>query len=113
MMDTYQAVYDAVRSRIQGADVGHAVEEALSKWDISWPIEIVKQEFLNAAMQHQRPSVVMRPKFYIDGDMWCALYGENLQNGVAGFGHSPHEAANDFDKQWETKIEQKEKPIYD
>lgn len=28
----------------------------------------------------------------IDGDMWCALLGENLQEGVAGFGDTPQEA---------------------
>ena len=27
-----------------------------------------------------------------DGDQWCALYGENLQEGVAGFGRTPAEA---------------------
>lgn len=27
-----------------------------------------------------------------DGNQWCALFGEDLQVGVAGFGDSPHEA---------------------
>lgn len=27
-----------------------------------------------------------------DGDKWCALMGENLQTGLAGFGHSPDKA---------------------
>ena len=50
-----------------------------------------------------RPSFLFKPKLYIDGDKWCALYGENLQEGVAGFGDSPELAYQDFDKQW-TKI---------
>jgi hypothetical protein len=28
----------------------------------------------------------------MDGDKWCALYGENLQEGCAGFGETPIEA---------------------
>lgn len=46
------------------------------------------------------PHVLMRPRLYPDGDMWCALYGENLHDGVAGFGVTPEEACDDFDKNW-------------
>lgn len=28
----------------------------------------------------------------LDGDKWCALAGENLQEGVAGFGDTPSAA---------------------
>jgi hypothetical protein len=34
----------------------------------------------------------------IDGNQWCALLGENLQDGVAGFGVSPEMALSDFDR---------------
>lgn len=50
------------------------------------------------------PHVRMRPKIYIDGNRWCALYGENLQDGVAGFGDSPEMAMLDFDKSFRTEI---------
>ncbi len=46
------------------------------------------------------PHVLMRPKLSIDGNQWCALYGDNLQDGVAGFGVSPQKAMADFDKNW-------------
>ncbi len=29
---------------------------------------------------------------YVDGDKWCAMLGENLQDGLAGFGDTPQEA---------------------
>ena len=35
------------------------------------------------------PSVLYRPTVKRDGSKWCALLGENLQVGVAGFGDSP------------------------
>jgi hypothetical protein len=39
----------------------------------------------------------LKPKLSKDGNMWCFLYGENLQEGIAGFGETPHEAMVDFD----------------
>ena len=61
----------------------------------------MSQEFVQeAAAQYARPSAVYRPALSIDGDQWCALYGENLQDGVAGFGTSPADAMWDFDKAW-------------
>lgn len=31
-----------------------------------------------------------------DGDQWCALYGEDLQVGIAGFGNTPFLAMADL-----------------
>ncbi len=52
-----------------------------------------------------RPCVVMRPSLSIDGNKWCALYGDSLQDGVAGFGSSPFEACWNFDIAWHTKLQ--------
>ena len=38
----------------------------------------------------------LRPKIMLDGDKWCCLYGNNLQEGIAGFGNTPNEAVIDF-----------------
>lgn len=65
---------------------------------------IIRQEEFLAAQDRRRPCVLFRPSLYIDGDQWCALYGENLQDGVAGFGDSPALAMADFDMQWEKKL---------
>ena len=46
----------------------------------------------------------MKPTLKIDGNEWCALYGENIQDGVAGFGKSPALAMIDFDKNWTEKL---------
>lgn len=102
MSDSYQAVYDAVRSRIGGVDVGSAVSDAINQQasSLSWAIDAVKEEYLCAASMQQSPHVLMRPSLSIDGNQWCALYGANLQDGVAGFGDSPAIAMADFDVQW-------------
>lgn len=61
-----------------------------------------------AAALHMRPSAIFKPDLIIDGDQWCALYGGNLQDGVAGFGKSPADAMWDFDRNWSTKLPTKE-----
>jgi len=62
---------------------------------------LISQEEFQAAQDKRRPSVLFRPALYMDGDQWCALYGENLQEGVSGFGASPASAMLDFDSNWE------------
>ena len=52
------------------------------------------------------PSVLYRPKLSRDGNQWCALYGDNLQDGIAGFGSSPAAAMEDFDRAWFSTITQ-------
>lgn len=53
-----------------------------------------------AAREQRRPFVLLRPDVFLDGNQWCALYGENLQMGVAGFGNTPDEASRAFDDEW-------------
>jgi hypothetical protein len=105
MSDTYQPVYDAVRSRLGNCDVSAAVSEALRvNLDLS-SLHIQAQHALQSVqLEHTRPSVLFRPKIGIDGNKWSALYGEDLQNGVCGFGDSPEEAMRDFDRSWEAKL---------
>lgn len=101
MSDSYQAIYDAVRSRISNGDIGHVVQEvARNAFDISWAVPQALQNFNIACAEHARPSAVYRPRLSIDGNQWCALYGENLQDGVAGFGDTPEAACAAFDDAW-------------
>lgn len=41
---------------------------------------------------------LLKPKLSKDGDQWCVLYGENLQEGISGFGLTPYLAIIDFNK---------------
>jgi hypothetical protein len=50
----------------------------------------------------ERPSYWLRPRLERIGQKWRALYGENPQDGVAGFGNTPDEAFADFDEKWFT-----------
>lgn len=100
-MDSYQAIYDAVRSKISGGDVGSAVREAAERaFDFSHMRAILQQEFCIAAAEMVRPSAIYRPALMADGDQWLALYGEDIMSGLAGFGDTPEAAMRAFDKAW-------------
>jgi len=58
------------------------------------------------AEELKRPFFLLKPRVYPDGNQWCALLGENLQDGVAGFGYSPDAATRDFDRQWYATLEE-------
>lgn len=53
------------------------------------------------AVEHSltRPFMLLRPKMILEGNQWCALYGD-FPTGVAGFGDTPDAASWDFDKKW-------------
>ena len=59
-------------------------------------------EFLSR--QARRPSFIWRPHLAKDGNMWSALYGDNIQEGVCGFGKTPEEAMLAFDKAWVREV---------
>lgn len=107
MSDTYQAVYDAVRSRISGGDIGSAVENAVRGENIGHHVQMAAAAFQEAAAEYAEPSAIYRPALSIDGNQWCALYGANLQDGVAGFGDTPALAMRDFNKNWHTEVARK------
>lgn len=62
--------------------------------------EMSKEAIRQAASCYEAPSAIFKPKLMLDGNAWCALYGDNLQDGVAGFGSSPAKAMEDFDRNW-------------
>jgi len=64
----------------------------------------LKQELYKLGITLSLPHVLLRPQISLDGNQWCALYGENLHDGVAGFGDSPCEAMADFDRAWNTRL---------
>ena len=110
-MDTHQAIYDAVRSKISGGNIDEAVRSAIQSLDIGHYVAMVaataESSMAEIVQEQIRPSVLFKPSLTVDGNQWCALYGKNLQDGVAGFGDSPAEAMKDFDCSWRASLPSK------
>jgi hypothetical protein len=102
-METYQPIYDAVRSRLSNCDIGAAIETAMREANVGHYAMQAAESIRQAAGEYERPSVIYRPTLSLDGNAWIALYGENLQEGVAGCGDSPAEAMRAFDNAWYAK----------
>ena len=103
-MDIYQPTYDAIRSKVSGGDIGSAIESAIRDVGLGHYAERVMCGYQEAAAETMRPCVLFKPKVYIEGDVWCAMYGDNLQDSVLGFGKSPSDAMHDFDRNWHTNL---------
>lgn len=59
---------------------------------------IEHQERINTIVGEQELQLVktwgLEP--YKDGNMWCVLLGDNIQEGICGFGKTPYKAILDF-----------------
>lgn len=58
--------------------------------------------FSMAGHEQTRPCILFRPRIFPDGGQWCVLLGDNLAEGVAGFGETPYLAMYAFDKAFMT-----------
>ena len=104
-MDNDQAIYNAVCSRISNGNVGEVVADVARQClDTSSLQQQIQSEAYQVSASLQRPSVLYRPALSMDGNRYCALYGENIQEGCAGFGPSPELAMMDFDRNWSKPI---------
>lgn len=75
-----------------------SISQAAQHIQASWQMAASAHE--EVAIEQARPFMLLKPKMYPDGNQWCALYGENLQEGVSGFGDTPHKASIQFDVEW-------------
>src|SRR5260370_41170680 len=100
-MSDYQAIYDAVRSRISGGNVGEFVAEACRQaFDISYMTSALQQDFSIAAQEMARPCILFKPIIQADGDMWTVLLGPDPQIGVFATGATPAEAMTNCDEEF-------------
>ncbi len=63
-------------------------------------VAVIREEAAIIRAAVTSPSVLYKPTIAPDGNMWCALLGENLMEGVCGFGETPEKAMADFDRAW-------------
>ena len=59
-MESYQPIYDAVRSRIGGFDSNGLIDRIASQFDVSHAMDIITQEFVNTAFAMGQPSAIFK-----------------------------------------------------
>jgi len=69
-----------------------------------WLFEAAKVDYCTA-LEKGRPCILYKPRLSIDGNQWCASYGD-MPEGVQGFGSSPELAMLAFDAEWVAKIKE-------
>lgn len=52
------------------------------------------------ALRPDSPSTVRRPKLFVRGDLWIALLGPSLEEGIVGIGPTVGAALRAFDAQY-------------
>ena len=64
---------------------------------------MLQQDRQFAVMQQAEYNLfsVLKPKLYKDANEWCCLYGDNIQEGISGFGETPHKAILDWNTAWD------------
>lgn len=63
----------------------------------------VRMDTLICEQQYQR-FAMLKPDIRKDGNQWSVLYGDNIQEGIVGYGDTPHEAIMDWDAAFNKKI---------
>jgi hypothetical protein len=94
MSDSYQAIYDAVRSRISGGNIGEVIADVCrNAFDISHMKARLQQDFSIAAQEMARPCVLFKPEIKNDHGTWEAILGDIWASGA-----TPAEAMANFDQ---------------
>jgi len=73
--------------------------------DTNWQHEeICYQEKLRSLEieAHYKLFSMLRPSVTMDGKKWCVLYGDNIQDGVCGFGDTINDAISEFNQAFYT-----------
>lgn len=66
---------------------------------------IEHQERLNVLIGEQELQLVKTYNLvpFKNGDKWCILLGDNIQDGICGFGETPYKAILDFNNAFHRK----------
>lgn len=96
MADSYQAIYDAVRSRISNGDIGQAVADVVRQnFDTSRVMATAENMLYEIKEAMTAPHVLLKPAVTAEDDGWWCRYA-----GVTGWGKTPEAAAKSFDASW-------------
>ena len=67
-------------------------------------MEHQSRSMTNALQEEYVMFSLLKPMIIQDGNQWCVLYGDNLQEGICGFGDTPHKAVMAWNCAWHEKL---------
>ena len=64
---------------------------------------LTSQSKLKAAIEAEEMNLfsLLKPKLFQDGNQFCVMLGENIQEAIFGFGETPRKAVWAFNKEWD------------
>lgn len=90
---------DGNRIRVCVADspeTAHHISAALNEYSINHQTQETLSDNMEQLRQYSGDHRFKNVRVFKDGNKWCALCGENLQEGESGWGDTPDEAADDL-----------------
>ena len=77
------------------------MDPALNTYRLADPTLVAREELQAYCLAHPRsPSAVRRPQLSSRGDLWIALLGPSVEEGIVGIGPSVEAALRAFDAQY-------------
>lgn len=89
-----------IKEALDGLNANTIHPDNVEVGDLVEDVEALSDIIDSLAQRLESPSIMFNPRVFQDGNQWCALYGPDLQVGVAGFGDTPAEACSAFDQAW-------------
>lgn len=64
---------------------------------------LIAQSKLNTAIETEEMNLfaLLKPKLFQDGNQFCVMLGDDIQNAICGFGDTPRRAVWAFNKEWD------------
>jgi hypothetical protein len=71
---------------------------------MDYPVAAMEQIELYCQSHPGSPSAVRRPKLFVRGELWIALIGPSVEEGIVGIGLSVTAALRAFDAQYLARL---------
>jgi hypothetical protein len=75
-------------------------EVSRERHGMNYPVAAMEQMELYCAAHPGSPSAVRRPRLFVRGELWIALLGPSVEEGIVGIGATVTAALRAFDAQY-------------
>jgi hypothetical protein len=79
---------------------GHNSQVSRGSHTINYAVAAMEQMELYCAAHPSSPAAVRRPRLFVRGELWIALLGPSVEEGIVGIGPTVTAALRAFDAQY-------------